>query len=347
MVILLTNSSKHTFTLLSIAALLLSAFAYLTSHNEHSSQSLIVYCSHDSIFAEEIFQKFTTQTGIEVIPRYDTEASKSLGLTEKILREGQSSDCDVYWSNEMFSMAALMENKLLRSYKSKNWERIPEKYKDSNAYWCGFAARLRVIIYNTELTGSTELSGDFTQDQLSDKALALPLYGTTLTHFAALQKILGVEKLKNNYLNWQQKKIQIVPGNGPSRTLVANGSCTYAWTDTDDYFGAVDNKAPVSMLPARLPTGETIVIPNTVGILSSSKRHKHAQVFVDFLTSEQTEVALAHSPSRQIPLGPVTPLLPQEVSALLKYLPEAYDLKQTFNERTSLLKWLKEVHQLP
>lgn len=342
----MTSKKKQTPLFVIIPILLIGLFL-LTTIRTKDDQSLVVYCSHDSIFSEEVFTQFTLETGIKIIPRYDTEASKSLGLTEKILREGKNSDCDVYWSNEMFSMAVLKNNNLLTPFKGTNWGRIPEKFKDDDGFWCGFAARMRVVIFNTEnYKDLSKFHESFSEKDLSQVAIALPLYGTTLTHFAILQKKSSPESLQKTYEKWRQKGLQIVGGNGPARNLVANGNCRYGWTDTDDYFGAVDNNAPVAMLPYRLPNGKTIIIPNTVGILKSTKKLPAAKQFVNYLTSAQNELALARSKSRQIPLGPINETLPEEVNDLKKFVKDSYDLKQTFNERQKLIDWLKQTHRL-
>jgi len=44
-------------------------------------EALVVYCAHDAAFSEEILKAFEKKTGIKVEPRFDTEATKSLGLT--------------------------------------------------------------------------------------------------------------------------------------------------------------------------------------------------------------------------------------------------------------------------
>src|SRR5687767_9000769 len=62
--------------------------------------SLVVYCAHDAVFADAVISEFQQRTGIKVSPRYDTEATKSLGLTELIVREQSSPRCDVFWNNE-------------------------------------------------------------------------------------------------------------------------------------------------------------------------------------------------------------------------------------------------------
>src|SRR5947209_1755784 len=47
---------------------------------------LVVYCAHDAVFAEAILRDFEKQSGIPVAVKFDTEATKSLGLVEQIIR---------------------------------------------------------------------------------------------------------------------------------------------------------------------------------------------------------------------------------------------------------------------
>src|SRR4051812_1606299 len=112
-------------------------------------ESLVVYCAHDSIYADQILREFERQTGIHVAARYDTEATKSLGLVELLLREKAHPRCDVFWNNELLGMLQVADEGLLVPYRGSGYERIPAAFKDPEARWAGFAARLRVWIVNT------------------------------------------------------------------------------------------------------------------------------------------------------------------------------------------------------
>src|SRR5688572_18118787 len=70
---------------------------------------LIVYCAHDAVFADAVLDEFERQTGIMVVVQYDTEATKSLGLVQKIAAERQRPRCDVFWNNEQLGTMWLAE----------------------------------------------------------------------------------------------------------------------------------------------------------------------------------------------------------------------------------------------
>jgi iron(III) transport system substrate-binding protein len=126
------------------------------------------------------------------------------------------------------------------------------------------------------------------------------------------------------------------------KDFVAEGACSAGFTDTDDFFAAKDAGKPVAMHPVRLENGKTIAIPNTVAIIRGTKNISAAQKFVDFLLSEETELALARSKARQVPLGPV-PLkqLPEDVRELVEWAKDGIDLTPLGPARAECLAWLK------
>src|SRR5262245_38892031 len=81
----------------------------LLAWQRFAREKLVVYCAHDAVFAEAILDDFTRQTGIPVAVKYDTEATKSLGLVEQIIQDGAKPRCDVFWNNEMLGTLDLAE----------------------------------------------------------------------------------------------------------------------------------------------------------------------------------------------------------------------------------------------
>ena len=71
-------------------------------------------------------------------------------------------------------------------------------------------------------------------------------------------------------------------------------------------------------------------------------RIMNARRLVEYLLSEECELALARSGSRQIPLGPVDrSRLPEEVRELWALVDEGYPLADLGRARTECLAWLK------
>jgi iron(III) transport system substrate-binding protein len=308
-----------------------------------SQDPLVVYCAHDAVYAASIIKAFEAETGIRCVVRYDTEATKSLGLVESLIREEKAPRCDVFWNNELLGTMDLAERGILQGYHGIGFQRIPDAFKDPDGRWIGFGARMRVYIVNTDNVAADYNSiNKYLQGDRSRMAIAKPLYGTTLTHYTILWKELGAEGLQAMHQDWIDRGIKQVNGNATVKNLVAAGVCDLGWTDTDDAFVAVEAGEPVAMLPVKLTTGHVVCIPNTVSIIKGSSQPKSAQLLLDYLLSERCEVALANSASRQIPLGPVDDTrLPESVRALRHHVSNGYPLHDLGAARKGCIEWLK------
>lgn len=337
------RSSFERITPIIALVVLVAIAAFLTwpSGNALSEDSLVVYCAHDAEFAEKVLRNFEKQSGISLVIRYDTEATKSLGLTNLILEERNHPQCDVFWNNQTLTTQELQDQGLLVPYKGSGYKRIPERFKDPDAYWTGFAARLRVFIVNTDkLAPDEKLIEERLKGDLSRVAIAKPLFGTTLVHYSVLWHEWGGHRLQAWHRELRSRGIREAPGNGAVKNLVADGACDLGYTDTDDFYVAKDSAKPVAMLPIRVE-GRTICIPNSVSMIKGSKRLDAARKLVDYLLSAQTEIELAKSAARQVPLGQVDEAqLPEEVQQLREWAAEGHDLRKLGAARTQCLRWL-------
>ncbi len=342
------NGGNKLVVPLAIVALAAGLFGISAWRNaqDANDDALVVYCAHDAVFSEAVIKRFEEETGIRVRTRFDEEASKSLGLVNQIIAERDNPRCDVFWNNQLLNTLQLKDAGVLEPYKGPGYKRMPDRYKDEDGLWTGFAGRLRVFIVNTERMECSEntikkrLAGD-----LSNVAIAKPLFGTTRSHYSVLWEQLGADKTKQWHRSLHQRSIRELPGNSTVRNVVADGVCDFGFTDTDDYFGAVDRDKPVDALPVRLDDGSTICIPNTIGIIKGTKRRERAEKFLDWLLSAEQELAMADSASRQIPLGKLTRAdeakIPEDVKLLREWAMDGFDLKRTMESQAACLDWLK------
>jgi iron(III) transport system substrate-binding protein len=323
--------------------LALAGLLCLTWWQRPLADRLVVYCAHDSVYSEEVLRDFERATGIPLEIRFDTEATKSLSLVNLLVAERGNPRCDVFWNNEVLGTMRLKEQGVLEPYIGRGYERIPERYRDPDGCWAGFGARLRVYIVNTDQLAATDevidaaLAGD-----LSNVAVAQPLYGTTLTHYSVLWLQWGADRLQRWHQSIRDRGIVEVKGNAVVKNLVAAGKCALGWTDTDDFFLAVDEGEPVDMRPIRTPNGETICIPNSVAVVKNCRHRKLAERLVDYLLSEEVELRLANSRSRQVPLGDVDESrLPEEVRWLRPFVAEGVELDGIADAHRACLEWLQ------
>lgn len=329
------------------AMLLIAAVAvpWLWQQWRAQSPTVVVYCAHDSVFADSILKAFEEKTGIRVQVRYDEEASKSLGLTNLLIAEKDQPRCDVFWNNQTLGTIRLKREGLLAACNPTLLERIPARFKDPEHQWAGFAARLRVFIINTDQMPATDdaIQVALAADSLRSVAIAVPLFGTTLSHYSVLCDQMGLDQVKAWHLSMHDRGIREARGNGAVKDLVAEGVCALGFTDTDDVFAAIDAGKPVEMRPVRLSSGQTICLPNSVAMIRNCPHPEHATKLIEYLISANVELALARSASRQIPLGPVdSTLLPAEVRQLMEWAADGISLEGAALHDRAVVDWLSK-----
>ncbi len=70
-------------------ALAVALLSFAAGCWRNSAEQVVVYTAHDSEFSKPIFEAFTKDTGIEVAAKFDTESTKTVGLTEAILADAK------------------------------------------------------------------------------------------------------------------------------------------------------------------------------------------------------------------------------------------------------------------
>ena len=275
-----------------------------------SGPSVIVYTALDSEFSEPIFADFRAETRITVLPKFDTEATKTVGLAEAILRERRRPRCDVFWNNEILNTLRLEQEGLLKAYHSPAAENYPAEYRSPQGTWHGFAARARVLLVNTERL--PEAGRPTSIHDLADAkwrgqaAIAKPLFGTTATHAACLFAHWGEDRAKEFFKKLKGNEVQILSGNKKVAQSVAAGWLAFGLTDTDDAIIELEAGSPVAIVYPDQGSDAlgTLFIPNTLAIIRGGPNPQSARRLVDYLLSPEVEAKLAAGRSAQIPLNP-------------------------------------------
>lgn len=265
-------------------------------------KSVVVYTAVDQVFSEPMFATFTENTGIAVKPVFDVEAAKTTGLVNKLIAEKGNPQADVFWSNEFIQTFLLQEQGVLAPYVSPSAKDIPAAFKDEKGYFTGFGGRARVLLVNTDLVTDdqlpTSLLGLTNAGVVPDRiAIALPMFGTTATHAAALYAALGREVAYDWHKGLKEAGVQVVNGNSVVRDLVSSGSLAMGLTDTDDAYEAVNKGNPVKVVYLDQEEGGlgTLINPNTVMLIKGAPNADLGKAFIDWLLLPETEADLLES----------------------------------------------------
>jgi iron(III) transport system substrate-binding protein len=310
------------------SAVLLSLACGDASNRNASANAVTVYVSTDRVFSEPVLREYERQSGTTVNAVYDTEETKSTGLANKLLAEKDRPQADVFWSNEPVRTLILKSRGVLAPYLAPNAHAIAATFKDPEGYWTGFSARLRVIVYNTNLVKPDQAPAsifDLADPKWKGQvAIADPRFGSTSFHVAALYAQLGDERADEWFRRLKANDVKVVDGNSVVRDLVARGELMVGLTDTDDVSVAMANGQPVAMvIPDRTGIGVP-VMPNMVSLIAGAPDPDAGRKLIDYLLSPAVEQMLAESEAVQIPLHPgVTP--PQHLPALASIKPMLLD----------------------
>jgi iron(III) transport system substrate-binding protein len=306
---------------------------------------VVIFTALDRIYSEPILQAFEKQTGIHVEPVYDAESAKTTGLINRLIARKDNPECDVLWNNEIVQTESLAQLGLLGAYESPAAPRIPKQYRDPRHRWTGFAARVRVFIYNANkfpVAPPAELSIFTDPKYRGQGAIAQPYYGTTFTHVGVLRERWGNEKLKHWLDDLADNGCAIAPGNGAVRDLVASGERSFGLTDTDDANNAILEHKPIAILIPD-PASGAVLIPNTVALIHNAAHPTEAKALIDYLLSPEVERTLATMPGAQIPLGSDLKDLQTPWAKLLADAPpKPLDVKAIAAGRNDLIQLLQQ-----
>lgn len=291
----------------------LLALAPLALSQESPGGTVNVYVSLDEDHSRPVLELFERETGIKVNARYDTEATKTVGMVRMLIEEKADPQADVYWNNELATTVKLKEHGVLDAYEVPNAASIPREFKDKDGMWVGFAARGRILIVNTDLVKASEMPTsmwDLADPKWRGKVcMAKPETGTTAAHCSALYTI-DPKRADEYFDRLIANDVVWLKGNAHCMREVAAGRFAFGWTDTDDYTVAkLQGKPVTAVFPDAGPDGIGVLyIPNSLVLVKGAKHRDAGLALIDWLLRPEIEEMLAKSATAQIPVRPGVPV---------------------------------------
>lgn len=257
--------------LLGVSVLVLANL--FSCRQESSASEVILYAAQDQVYAEPILKDFEKQTGIRVRAIFDSEATKTVAIANRLLAERRHPQCDIYWGNEELRTRQLAAQGVFRVTNG----------------WAAFGYRSRRIATSTNAAALQPASLlDLTNAAFHGQvAMAYPLFGSTAAHLLALRQHWGETTWENWCRALAANKPLLVDGNSVAARHAASGQATIALTDSDDIDAVNRDGVRLKALPL---SGETLLLPNTVAVIRAAPHPQSAQQLFEFLqTAAVTE----------------------------------------------------------
>lgn len=295
-----------------LAAIVLIAgvFVLFSQLQKDDGPVVVCYTALDEEFSRPIVEQFEKDTGIRVKFLTDTESSKSVGLTARLMEESRSGNpqCDVFWNNEAVNTIRLKKKGVLASYHPEAAKSFPATFRDPDGTWTGFAARARVLIVNTDKVKPEEMPRRM-EDLLDPRwkgqiGIAKPMFGSTATWVTVLQTQPEAKTVLQTIFEKQEPRI--MGGNKGCAQIVGRGGLSVAFTDTDDAVVEKESGKPVEIiyLDAARDQRGTLFFPNTLSMIQNCPHPEAAKQLIEYLLAPRVEELLAKGPSAQIPVNP-------------------------------------------
>lgn len=276
------------------------------------SKEVNVYTARHYEVDDEIFKKFTDETGIKV----NVVKGKEAELIERIKREGESSQADLFITVDGGVLANAKQNGILQPVNSDVInENVPEHFRDTDNNWIGMATRARIIAYAKDRVKPEDLSTyeDLATDKWAGKVLvrsSTSMYNQSL--LASFIELNGEEKAEE-WASGIVKNFARQPDGGDrdQAKAIAAGTGDVAIMNTY-YVGLLANSEDpeevkvadsIGVFFPNQETNGTHVNISGIGLTKHSKNKDNAIKLIEYITSVEAQEFLSAN-NYEFPVNP-------------------------------------------
>lgn len=178
--------------------------------------------------SEEVFKKFTEETGITV----DILNGDDAELLERIKNEGEDSPADVYMTVSAGPLWSAADEGLLEALGSPVLEAaVPAQYRDADNRWFGLVRRARTVVYDPEKVDPKEFDAKdtyagLTDPKWKDRLCMRDLSGAYTTSLvASLIDLHGYDRTLEIVEGWLANDVEIIGNDVELLEAISAGTC--------------------------------------------------------------------------------------------------------------------------
>ncbi|NBG88218.1 ABC transporter substrate-binding protein [Isachenkonia alkalipeptolytica] len=291
--------------------------------------------------AEDSFEQFTEETGIEI---EWVSLSTGAKLSQLQAEEGETTT-DIWFGGGVDSYFNARDLGYLHQYESPEFENIDPKYLDPEGYFGALSLVPFGFIVNEDLIEDLELDMPSNWEDLRDSQysgeiiMADPsISGGQYAILSSLIQVMGEDEAWDYWEAVNENVDFYAQSGGEPQQKVAAGEFAIGLTAIHGQTFGLMETAPVAAL---FPEEHIPWIPAPIAIFENSENKEAAKVFVDWYLSEHGQTILMEADARIMANENVAP--PEEMDTLNMEQLIDFDLEEMGRERENILDRWKDV----
>jgi iron(III) transport system substrate-binding protein len=254
-----------------------------------------LYTSVDEPFVRPLVQKFQQETGIKVELLTDAEATKTVGLAEKVLAEKDHPQADVYWGNEPFHTISMSEQGVFTPHESPAGSDVRPRWRDKSGMYQTIGLRARMIVVSArkedagliaQIHGVRDLANPVLKGRIG---MSNPAFGTASGQVAAWYLAWGDGPTDKFLRALKANDVLLLGGNSIVVDQVATGTIVAGFTDNDDIANGKADNQPVAAVAMNSSADGALLIPTTIAEVRNCPHPAAAGKLIDFLMQASVE----------------------------------------------------------
>lgn len=268
-----------------------------------TDDSLTIYSGRTEELVGPLLDEFADKSGVNIEVLYGGDSADT---ARKISEEGDNSPADVFFSQAPGPLAFLDEEGRLAKLPDDVRQRVPETYQAADGSWIGTSGRVRVLVYDPEVTAEDSLPAsvfELTDERYEGRVGVAPSNPSFQDFVSYLRLEIGdeetlafLEGLADNGVRTYPNNLAIVDAvdRGEIDLGLANHYYVLELLAQDDSLNARNHYFPAD------DPGDIILVAGAAALRTSDNPELAAR-FVDFLVSDCAQRYFV-SVTREFPL---------------------------------------------
>jgi iron(III) transport system substrate-binding protein len=270
-----------------------------------SDVTLTFYNAQHENLVKVMVDGFTRETGIKVVLR----SGKDFELANQLVQEGAASPADAFITENSPAMQVVAAKGLFAPVDPATLAQVPARFAPTTGAWLGVAARVTVLVYNTQQLATAALPRsimDLARPEWQDRVGIAAAGADFQAIVSAVLALKGADATRD-WLQGLKTNARVYSGNGAVMKAVNAGEIPvgviyhYYWYKDQAESGANSANTELYFFQNQDPGG--FVSVSGLGALASSKHPQEAQQLLHYLTGQAGQQILADSTALEYPVN--------------------------------------------